>query len=104
MRMGQAVSSATVKKRAGLLHDLGHAKRLAFHNKQIGMTVSALFEAGTQDGYRHGTTPNFTKVAVAASDDLQNQIKPITITAATERWAFGHVVQNQPMNSSVTLL
>ena len=104
MRMGQAVPPATVKKRADLLHDLGHAKRLAFHNKQIGMTVSALFESGAQDGYRHGTTPNFTRVAVAASDDLQNQIKPITITAATERWAFGHVVQNQPMNASVTLL
>lgn len=104
MRMGQAVSSATVKKRADLLHDLGHAKRLAFHNKQIGMTVSALFESGTQDGYRHGTTPNFTKVAVAASDDLQNQIKPITITAATERWALGHVVHSQPMKTSVTLL
>ncbi|MBH0192185.1 MAG: hypothetical protein HP492_10635, partial [Nitrospira sp.] len=42
------------------------------------------------DGFRHGTTSNFTKVAVAASDDLRNQIKPITITAATERWAFGH--------------
>lgn len=98
------VPSATVKKRADLLRDLGHAKRLAFHNKQIGMTVSALFESGMRDGYCHGTTPNFAKVAVAASDDLQNQIKPITITAATERWAFGHVVPNQPIKTSVTLL
>lgn len=102
-RMGRAVPPATVKKRADLLHDLGYAKRLAFHNKQIGTTVSALFEAGAQDGYRHGTTPNFTKVAVTASDDLQNQIKPVTITAATDRWAFGHVVRNQPMKTPVTL-
>jgi threonylcarbamoyladenosine tRNA methylthiotransferase MtaB len=104
MRVGRTVPSATVKKRADLLHDLGHAKRLAFHNNQIGKTVSALFESGTQDGYRHGTTPNFTKVAVAGSDNLQNQIKPITITAATERWAFGHVVPHQPMRTPVTLL
>lgn len=104
MRKGKAVLPATAKKRADLLHDLGHAKRLAFHNKQIGATVSALFESGTQDGYRHGTTPNFTKVAIAASDDFQNQIKPITITAATQRWAFGHVVPNQPTKTPVTLL
>lgn len=104
MRMGRAILPATVKKRADLLHDLGHAKRLAFHNKQIGATVSALFETGTQDGYRHGTTPNFTKVAVASTNELQNQIKPITITAATERWAFGHVVAHQPTTTSVPLL
>lgn len=102
MRMGRAVLPATVKKRADLLHDLGQAKRLAFHNKQIGTTVSALFESGTQDGYRHGTTPNFTKVAVAASDDLRNQIKPVTITAATDRWAFGHVVHDQSRRIPVT--
>lgn len=96
MRIGRAVLPATVKKRADLLHDLGHAKRLTFHNKQIGTTISVLFEAGTQDGYRHGTTPNFTKVAVTASDDLQNQIKTVTITAATERWAFGQFAHSRP--------
>jgi len=104
MRIGQPVPPATVKKRANLLHDLGHAKRLAFHNKQIGTTVSALFEATTQDGYRFATTPNFTRVAVSTSDELQNQIKPITITAATERWAFGRMVPNQPMKPSMALL
>jgi threonylcarbamoyladenosine tRNA methylthiotransferase MtaB len=91
MRMGQDVPPTTVKKRADLLHALGYAKRLAFHNKQIGTTVSVLFEAGASDGYSLGTTPNFTKVAVQASGDLQNQIKLVTITAATDRWAFGHM-------------
>ena len=59
---------------------------------------------GRGDTYRFGTTPNFTRVAVNASDDLQNQIKPITITAATERWAFGHVIRNQPIETLLTLL
>jgi threonylcarbamoyladenosine tRNA methylthiotransferase MtaB len=104
MRMGRAVSSATVRKRTDLLRELGHAKRLSFHNKQIGTTVSALFESRAHDGYRHGTTSNFTKVAVTASDDLQNQIRPVTITAATERWAFGHVVRDQPIRNPLTLL
>ena len=58
------VSSASVKKRTDLLLDLDRAKRLAFHNKQIGKTVSVLFEAGHSRSYRFGTTPNFTKVAV----------------------------------------
>ena len=103
-RMGRDVPPTTVKKRANLLHNLGHVKRLAFHKKQIGTTVAVLFEAGASDGYRLGTTPNFTKVAVQASDDLQNQIKPVTITAATDRWAFGHVVRNQAIRTPVTVL
>ena len=88
-----------VGKRADVLHDLGRRKRLAFHHRQIGTTAPVLFETGLQDGYRHGTTPNFTKVAVAGSDDLRNQIKPVTITAATERWALGQLGSDQPTAS-----
>jgi threonylcarbamoyladenosine tRNA methylthiotransferase MtaB len=101
VRMKRASPPSTVRKRVEILYDLGRAKRLAFHHRQIGTTVSVLLEAGTQDGYRHGCTPNFTKVAVAASDDLRNQIKPVTITAATERWAFGQLAPDQPMTISV---
>lgn len=99
VRMKQAASPAAVGKRADMLHDLGRRKRLAFHHSQIGTTASVLFETGLQDGYRHGTTPNFTKVAVAGSDDLRNQIKPVIITAATERWALGHMGAGQPTAS-----
>lgn len=104
LRMTRAAAPATVRKRAEILHDLGRAKRLTFHQNQIGTTVSVLFEAGTQDGFRHGCTPNFTRVAVAAPDDLRNQIKPITITAATEPWALGHPALKQPMTTSVIQL
>lgn len=104
MRMNQTVPSSTVQKRTALLNHLGRAKRLAFHNKQIGATVPVLFESGSQEGYRHGTTPNFTKVAVAASEDLQNRIKPITLTAATERWAFGHVARERTGNNRVVVV
>jgi threonylcarbamoyladenosine tRNA methylthiotransferase MtaB len=37
-------------------------------------------------------------VAVTGSGDLQNQIMPVTITAATDRCAFGHIASAQPMN------
>jgi threonylcarbamoyladenosine tRNA methylthiotransferase MtaB len=104
LRMKRAATPATVKKRGEMLLDLGRAKRLAFHQQQIGATVSVLFEAGAEDGYRHGCAPNFTKVAVAGSDDLRNRIERITITAATDRWALGHPAIEQPATTSVIQL
>lgn len=103
-RMAGAVPVATIRKRADLLHDLDRAKRLAFHKSQIGTTVRALFEAGTGTEYCFGTTPNFTRVAVAASTNLQNQILPVTVTAATARWVFGQPVPDQPTRPRWTLL
>jgi threonylcarbamoyladenosine tRNA methylthiotransferase MtaB len=104
LRIKHRVSSATVKKRTKILLDLDRAKRLAFHNKQIGKTVSVLFERGIQDASRFGTTPNFTRVAVTNSADLQNRIMPVTVTAATDRCAFGHLASAQPLNSAMALV
>ncbi|UVT16473.1 MAG: tRNA (N(6)-L-threonylcarbamoyladenosine(37)-C(2))-methylthiotransferase MtaB [Nitrospira sp.] len=104
MRLKQRVPSATLKKRTGMLLDLDRAKRLAFHNRQIGKTVSVLFEAGIRESYRVGTTPNFTKVAVMDSEALQNRILPVTISAATDRCTFGHVVHAQPANTTLAVL
>lgn len=104
LRIKQRVPSAPVKKRTNLLLDLDRTKRLVSHNAQIGKTVSVLFESGTRASYRFGTTPNFTKVAVADSGDLENQIKPVTITAATERCAFGDLASAPTMKASLALL
>jgi threonylcarbamoyladenosine tRNA methylthiotransferase MtaB len=104
LRLSDHVAPAAVTTRSKLLQEIACAKRLAFHNKQIGSTVSALFESGVQDGYRIGTAPNFTKVAVAATEDLQHQIKPVTITAATDRWAMGQIVEASPGRNPIRLL
>jgi threonylcarbamoyladenosine tRNA methylthiotransferase MtaB len=104
IRIKQQVSPATVKNRTDMLLDLDRSKRLAFHDKQIGKTVSVLFEAGTRDSYRFGTTPNFTRVAVTDSGDLQDQILPVTVTAATDRCTFGHVASSRPAHSAVAVL
>lgn len=103
-RLKQRVPSALVKKRTELLLELDRTKRLAFHNKQIGKTVSVLFEAGTRGAHQFGTTPNFTRVAVTDAGDLQNQIMPVTITAATDRHGFGHIASAQAMPSTMALL
>lgn len=104
LRMKQRVSSATVRERTDILLNLDRGKRLAFHNRQIGKTLSVLFESGGKDSYRVGTTPNFTKVAVTGSRDLRNQIMPVTITAATDRCSFGHLASTQLRQSAMTLL
>lgn len=101
MRLKQRIPSASVKKRADLLLDLDRVKRLAFHNKQIGKTVSALFESGTRAAYRFGTTQNFTRVGITGSEDFRNQILQVTITAATDRYALGHIVPSQQVNCAM---
>ncbi len=103
-RMGNPLQPAIVRKRAEILRDLNHAKRLAFNKKQIGTTVSALFETGPKGVYCLGTTPNFIKVAVTASNDFQNQIRSVTVTAATDRWVFGHIASHEPATTSGPLL
>jgi threonylcarbamoyladenosine tRNA methylthiotransferase MtaB len=103
LRIKQRVAAATVKKRAKILLDLDRVKRLAFHNRQIGSTVSVLFETGIHDTYRYGTTANFTRVAVTNPSNLQNRIMPVTITAATDRCAFGHIALAQAINSPMAL-
>ena len=70
----------------------------------IGNTVSALFETGTRDSYRFGTTPNFTRVAVTGAGDLQNQILPVIITAAADRFTFGHLTSPQQTHATVAVL
>jgi threonylcarbamoyladenosine tRNA methylthiotransferase MtaB len=104
LRLDAHVPPAAVKQRSDLLHEISCAKRLGFHHTQIGTTVSALFESGHQDGYRIGTTPNFAKVAVPATEDYQNQIKPVTITAATDRWMIGHILDTSSVNMRSLLL
>jgi threonylcarbamoyladenosine tRNA methylthiotransferase MtaB len=104
MRLKQGIPSALLKKRVDLLLALDRAKRLTFHNKQIGKTVSVLFEAGTRDTYHFGTTPNFTRVGITVSGDFQNQILPVTITAATDRCTFGNVASAQTARPSMVSL
>ncbi|HKU52730.1 MAG TPA: tRNA (N(6)-L-threonylcarbamoyladenosine(37)-C(2))-methylthiotransferase MtaB [Nitrospira sp.] len=104
VRLKQRIPPASVKKRADLLLALDRSKRLAFHNKQIGKTISVLFESGTRDGYSFGTTSNFTRVGITVSGDFQNQILPVTITAATDRCAFGHVISPSQTNLAMAIL
>lgn len=103
-RLKCRVPAPVVKKRTDLLQNVAQRARLAFHHQQIGATAPVLFERGVYDGYRCGTTPNFTKVAVPDAGDLHNRIEPVRIAAATDRWTIGYVATAPSSSRTVTLL
>jgi len=92
MRLSGSVTPGLIRERAMRLAALDRAKRILFAERHIGSTLPVLFEAGETCGFASGTAPNFLRVAVAASDSLTNTVRPVRISAASERWAVGQVV------------
>jgi threonylcarbamoyladenosine tRNA methylthiotransferase MtaB len=92
LKLPGAVPTAVARERAGQLSDLSRVKRFAFAERFIGSTVPVLFESGETDGLRLGTTPNFLRVGVSSSSELANEMRPVCISAASDRWAIGHIV------------
>ena len=80
-----------IRQRSKTLAELSRSKALAFYQQQIGRTVSVLFEQGERDGFRTGTTANFTRVAVAADMVAAGSIHPVTITGIMDGLAYGHL-------------
>lgn len=91
VKLADPVDTALVKRRTAVMTARSQEKRLVFHDRHIGTTVPLLFESGQQEDYRVGTTANFLKVAVLSNVDMTNQLREVTITAASERWAIGHL-------------
>lgn len=104
VKLANPVNAAQIKKRTAILTGLSKAKRLASHDKHIGTTIPVLFEAGLHDGFAVGTTANFLKVAVPSRSELTNEVHPVTITAASERWAIGHQAAQQATTTILPML
>ena len=97
-KLPDQVPIAVARERAKKLAELSRLKRLAFAERYIGSTVSALFESGEIDGYRLGVTANFLKVGVPSHIDLTNHLKDVHITGASDRWAVGQLTaKHQPV-------
>ncbi len=90
-RMSGVVPANIARMRARTLADLSRDKRFAFAERWIGSSVPVLFESGETEGLRLGTTSHFLRVAVSSETELANQIRPVTITGASDRWAVGHI-------------
>jgi threonylcarbamoyladenosine tRNA methylthiotransferase MtaB len=90
-KLPDQVSGRLARERAQRLAELSRLKRLTFTEQFIGSTLPVLFESGTIDGLRVGTTANFLKVAVSSDIDLTNRLKDVLITGASDRWAVGQL-------------
>jgi threonylcarbamoyladenosine tRNA methylthiotransferase MtaB len=90
-RMSGAVPVNVARLRAKTLADLSRDRRFAFAERSIGSSVAVLFESGETEGLRLGTTRHFLRVAVSSETQLTNQIRPVMITGASDRWAVGHL-------------
>ena len=80
-----------IRQRSRTLAQLSRTKALAFYQRQIGRIVPVLFEQGERDGFRTGTTANFTRVAVTADAVSAGSIHPVTITGTMDGLAYGHL-------------
>lgn len=92
VRLEQPVPPARIRQRSKALAALSRTKTLAFYQRQIGRTVPVLFERGERDGFRTGTTANFTRVAAAAETVAAGSIHDVTITGIMDGLAYGHPV------------
>ncbi|ULA58849.1 MAG: tRNA-i(6)A37 methylthiotransferase [Nitrospira sp.] len=103
-RLEPQLSAAVIRQRSKTLAELSRTKALAFYQRQIGRTVSVLFEQGERDGFRTGTTANFTRVAVPAHTVAAGAIHPVTITGIMDGLAYGHLVSPSVEPAYRTLL
>lgn len=91
-RLERSVPPAVIRRRSKALAELSRRKTLARYQQQIGRTVSVLFEQGERDGFRTGTTADFTRVAVAADAVAAGSIHRVTITGVTDGLAYGRPI------------
>ncbi|WHZ21897.1 MAG: tRNA t(6)A37-methylthiotransferase [Nitrospira sp.] len=103
-RLEQSVPPPIIKQRSKTLSDLSRTKTLASYQRQIGKTVSVLFEQGERDGFRTGTTADFTRVAVAADAVAAGSIHHVTITGVTDGLAYGRPIAAVLEPAYLTLL
>ncbi len=67
-------------ERSKMLHILSDKKRRAFYENQLNKTDEVLFEADLKDGYMHGFTRNYVKVAAKYDPLLINELKTVVLT------------------------
>lgn len=91
-RLANQVPIPVIRQRSKQLAELSRTKTLGFYQAQIGRTVPVLLEQGERDGFRTGTTANFTRVAVAADAVAAGSIHHVTITGIMDGLAYGHPV------------
>ncbi len=78
------VAPEIIAERSETLRALSKQKRRAFYERQIGKTVSVLFERKQRNGVFTGYTGNYIKVGVTSDESLSNQMRDALITGVTD--------------------
>jgi threonylcarbamoyladenosine tRNA methylthiotransferase MtaB len=103
-RLEDRLPPDVIRNRSRTLAELSRTKALAFYQRHIGRTESVLFEQGDRDGFRTGTTGNFTRVAVPAGSAAAGTIHPVTITGVMDGLAYGHLAAPSAESARRSLL
>ncbi len=103
-RLKDHVQPAVIRQRSKGLAELSRRKALAFYQRHIGRTESVLFEQGARDGFRTGTTGDFTRVAVPTDAAAAGSIHNVTITGVMDGLAYGHLADPSAFHSRKPLL
>ena len=80
IKMDGVVPKSERSKRSKMLHILSNKKKRFFYEQFIGKENTVLFESEQHEEYLNGFTDNYIKVRIPFSEDLQNQIKTVTLT------------------------
>lgn len=80
IKMDGVVPKSERSKRSKMLHILSNKKKRFFYEQFLGKENTVLFESEQHENYLNGFTDNYIKVRVPFSEDLQNQIKTVTLT------------------------
>ena len=64
------IQGRELKRRAGMLHELGRQKRLAFRRRFIGKKLEVLIETEFQPGLWEGLSGNYIRVVVPTADGV----------------------------------
>ncbi len=86
--MSDIVSKKERNERSRMLHSLSDKKRRYFYEQHLGTTNTVLFENDIEEGFMHGFTENYIRVAAKYDPLLINELKKIVLTSINEK---GHV-------------
>jgi threonylcarbamoyladenosine tRNA methylthiotransferase MtaB len=88
-------------ERSRMLHILSDKKRRAFYEKNLNQAFTVLFENDLEEGFMHGFTDNYIRVAAKYDPILINELKKVVLTSINEK---GHVeVEEFIDNEQVTM-
>lgn len=83
--MPDSVSGSERHRRSTMLHGLSDKKRRYFYEQQTGTVRTVLFEDDVEDGYMHGFTENYVRVAARYDPLLINELKAVQLTHVNEK-------------------